>query len=84
MFSHNSKTLQLDTFYFKPTLEQLFTEYKKFYSELYISKEYRLKAELEKKDKIIIENQEEKDVRLLNQEGRIAELEKVLKRFTKY
>ena len=84
MFAHNSQTIKLDTFYLKPTEEQLRTEYKKFYRGLYISEEYRLKVELEKKDKIIIENQEEKDVRLLNQEGRIAELEKILKRFTKY
>ena len=79
MFSHNSKTLQLDTFYFKPTLEQLFTEYKKFYSELYISQEYRLKAELEKKDKIIIGNQEEKDDKIKELEERIARFEKFIK-----
>jgi len=84
MYDHNSQTHKLDTFYFKPTEEQLLTEYKKFYPQLYISQEYRLKAELEKKNKIIIENQEEKDRRLVNQEGRIAELEKALKRFTKY
>ena len=84
MFAHNSQTIKLDTFYLKPTEEQFRAEYKKFYRELYISEEYRLKVELEKKDKIIIENQEEKDLRLVNQEGRIAELEKVLKRFTKF
>ena len=84
MFAHNSQTIKLDTIYVKPTEEQFRAEYKKFCRELYISEEYRLKVELEKKDKIIIENQEEKDVRLLNQEGRIAELEKVIKRFTKY
>ena len=84
MFAHNSQSLKLDTFYLKPTIEQLFAEYKKFYSELYISQEYRLKAELEKKNQIIIENQEEKDLRLVNQESRIEELEKILKNFTKY
>ena len=84
MFAHNSQSLKLDTFYLKPTEEQLLTEYKKFYRELYISQEYRLKVELENKNKIIIENQEEKDRRLVNQESRIAELEKALKNFTKY
>ena len=58
MFAHNSRTHALDTTYLKPRIEQLFAEYKKFYSELYISKEYRLKIELRKKDKMIDENQE--------------------------
>jgi site-specific recombinase XerD len=84
MFAHNSQSLKLDTFYLKPTEAQLLIEYKKFYPGLYISEEYRLKAELEEKNKIIIENQEEKDRRLVNQESRIAELEKALKGFTKY
>lgn len=84
MFAHNSQSLKLDTVYLPATEAQLLTEYKKFYRELYISEEYRLKAELERKNKIIIENQEEKDRRLVNQESRIAELEKALKRFTKY
>jgi integrase len=84
MFAHNSQSLKLDTVYLPATEAQLLIEYKKFYRELYISEEYRLKAELEKKNKIIIENQEEKDLRLVNQESRIAELEKVLKRFTNY
>ena len=84
MFAHNSQSLKLDTFYLKPTEEQLLTEYKKFYRKLFISQEYRLKVELEKKNQIIIENQEEKDRRLVNQESRIAELEKALKGFTKY
>ena len=84
MFAHNSQSLKLDTFYLKPTEEQLLTEYKKFYRKLFISQEYRLKVELENKNKIIIENQEEKDRRLVNQESRIAELEKALKGFTKY
>ena len=35
---------------------KLFEEYKKFYAQLYISKEYRLKIELEKKNKMIDES----------------------------
>ncbi|MDA8721214.1 hypothetical protein N9M35_05275 [Nitrosopumilus sp.] len=73
MFSHNSRTHALDTVYLPPTIEQLFAEYKKFYSELYISKEYRLKIELRKKDKMIDENQ------VVNYEARIAELENIIK-----
>ena len=73
MFAHNSRTHALDTTYLKPTIEQLFAEYKKFYSELYISKEYRLKIELRKKDKMIDENQ------VVNYEARIAELENIIK-----
>ena len=73
MFSHNSKTHSLDTAYLKPTTEQLFAEYKKFYPELYISREYRLKVELEMKDKMIDEN------KVTDYEARIAELEKIIK-----
>ena len=73
MFSHNSRTHALDTVYLKPTIEQLFAEYKKFYSELYISKEYRLKIELRKKDKMIDEN------KVANYEARIVELENIIK-----
>lgn len=73
MFAHNSRTHALDTTYLKPRIEQLFAEYKKFYSELYISKEYRLKMELRKKDKMIDENQ------VVNYEARIAELENIIK-----
>jgi len=79
MFAHNSQSLKLDTVYLPPTEAQLFTEYKKFYSELYISQEYRLKAELEKKDKIIIGNQEEKDDKIKELEERIARFEKFIK-----
>ena len=79
MFAHNSQSLKLDTVYLPPTEAQLFTEYEKFYSELYISQEYRLKAELEKKDKIIIGNQEEKDDKIKELEERIARFEKFIK-----
>lgn len=73
MFSHNSKTHALDTVYLKPRIEQLFEEYKKFYAQLYISKEYRLKIELEKKNKMIDES------KVANYEARIAELESIIK-----
>ncbi len=83
MYGH-STTHALDDTYYKPELSDLFKEYEKFSDELVVSKEAILESELLRKDKIIELNQAQKDQRLLDQESRITELEKVLKRFTKF
>lgn len=49
----HSSTIPLDNHYFKPTIDVLFDEYQKVIPELVVDETYRLKIELEKKDKEI-------------------------------
>ena len=83
MYGH-STSHALDNTYYKPEFEELFKEYEKFSDKLAVSKEALLEAELVRKNKVIEDNQAQKDQRLLDQESRIVELEKIIKRFTKY
>ena len=83
MYSH-STTHALDNTYYKPELSDLFKEYEKFSDKLAISKEAILEAEIVRKNSIIEENQAQKEQIYQDQENRIAELEKALKRFTKW
>lgn len=55
MFAHTVKTFSLDTVYHKPDIEKLFSEYQKGIRELMISDEYRLRFELDQKDKELSE-----------------------------
>lgn len=83
MYAH-STTHVLDNTYYKPELSDLFEEYEKFSDKLAVTPEAILQAEIARKNRIIEENQAQKDQKLQDQEKRIAELEKVIMRFTKF
>lgn len=83
MYGHSTNHT-LDNTYYKPELSDLFKEYEKFSDKLAVSKEAILEAEIVRKNRIIQENQAQKEQIYQDQENRIAELEKALKRFTKW
>ena len=64
---------------YKPELSDLFKEYEKFSDRLVVSKEARLESKLLRKDKIIEENQAQKDDKIKELEERIARFEKLIK-----
>ena len=49
------QTVKLDNSYFKPTIEELFSEYLKALPKLMIDEKYKLRVELEKKQEKINE-----------------------------
>jgi len=51
----HSQSVKLDNSYFKPTIEQLFSEYLKALPELMVDEKYKLRIELEKKQEKINE-----------------------------
>jgi len=55
--------VKLDSHYFKPTIEQLFSEYEKNLNELYIDEKYKLTTQLDEKSKTLDELQN-KDVEI--------------------
>ena len=69
----HSRTIKLDNNYFRPTTDQLFTEYLKALPDLMINVEYRLKEEIKLQKKEIEE--------LRNQDERILILETQLEQF---
>ena len=79
MYDHTSKTIALDTTYYKPDLEDLFKEYEKFSDRLAVSEESILEIELRNKDKIIESTHAEKDDRIKELINRITLLEKFVK-----
>ena len=64
---------------YKPELSDLFKEYEKFSDRLVVSKEARLESKLLRKDRIIEENQAQKDDKIKELEERIARFEKFIK-----
>ena len=78
MFGHSTNHA-LDNVYYKAELSDYFKEYEKFCDELAVSKEARLESELLRKDKIIEENQAQKDDKIKELEERIARFEKFIK-----
>ena len=78
MFGHSTSNV-LDNTYYKPDFANLFKEYEKFSDELVVSQEARLESELLRKDKIIEENQAQKDDKIKELEERIARFEKFIK-----
>jgi len=64
---------------YKPELSDLFKEYEKFSDRLVVSKEARLESKLLRKDRIIEENQAQKDDKIKELEERIARFEKLIK-----
>ena len=64
---------------YKPELSDLFKEYEKFSDRLVVSKEARLESKLLRKDKILEENQAQKDDKIKELEERIARFEKLIK-----
>ena len=69
----HSRSVQLDNSYFRPTLEQLFTEYLKALPDLVIDQTLRLEQELE--------NSKNEIKKFKNQEERILMLESQLQQF---
>ena len=77
MMGH-STSIQLDNSYFKPTIEQLFTEYLKALPDLMISETLKLRDQLEKKQNEI-EEYKMKDERILLLESQLKEITEHLK-----
>jgi len=80
MFGH-STTIPLDNHYHKPELEVLFAEYEKHISELMIDDSFRLRQELEIKNKLLSEF-ELKEIEVRSLKTRLSEIEAHLKNFT--
>ena len=81
MIGH-SKTIPLDNVYFKPTLDQLFSEYLKALPDLMIDETLKLRDELEKKQneiELLKRNQDDRILLLEAQHKEIAEHLKNLK-----
>ena len=74
----HSSSIQLDNSYFKPTIEQLFTEYLKALPDLMIDESLKLRDELEKKQNEIDEFKS-KDERILLLESQLNEITAHLK-----
>lgn len=78
----HSTSIQLDNSYFKPTLDQLFSEYLKSLPDLMIDETLKLRDELEKKNneiELLKRNQDERILLLEAQHREIAEHLKNLK-----
>ena len=78
----HSTSIQLDNSYFKPTLDQLFSEYLKALPDLMIDETLKLKDELEKREneiELLKQNQDERILLLEAQHKEIAEHLKNLK-----
>ena len=74
----HSRTIKLDNNYFRPTLEQLFTEYLKGLPGLMIDEKYNLKQELELKNQEI-EKLRDNDKRLLIIESELKQFKALSK-----
>ena len=73
MFGHSSR-IPLDNGYFKPVLEVMFEEYKKLIPDLVLDESYKLKYELEKKNKRLDEL-ESKQAEIISLKSRLSEIE---------
>ena len=70
----------LEKYYFKPTREQLFTEFQKAIPELVFDKAEKLKIENENKQKKIEELESEKDKRISELESQMNSVRELMKR----
>ena len=68
----------LDGVYFTPNREECFEEFKKSVNELMVDESWRLKIELERKNKELDKHQCEKDGKILELEARLTNTEKIL------
>lgn len=70
--------VKLESYYFKPTKEELFEEYKKAIPDLILDSSYKLKAELEAKNELIKNQESEKDAIISDFSKRLSDVEKIL------
>ena len=70
----------LEKHYFKPTREQLFTEFQKAIPELVFDKAEKLKIENENKQKHIEKLESEKDIHLKDMQAQIDSVKELLER----
>ncbi len=80
LMGHFSKTMPLDTSYFKPSLDELFSEFRKAIPKLIIDEAYRLRLQNEIKDQKIKDLELDKDRRIYDLEKKIDNIEKLLEK----
>lgn len=79
----HSRSIQLDNSYFRPTLDQLFTEYVKAIPLLLIDEKHRLQIELENQKTVNEKLESDKDKRIEALENKLEVLTEFVKTFRK-
>lgn len=79
----HSRSIQLDNSYFRPTKDQLFTEYQKAIPGLLIDEKYRLEFELENQKAENEKLESDKDKRIENLENKLEVLNEFVRSLSK-